>query len=74
VSTEKDFPAENVSVSQAWKRLNATDNIHTWEGLLEPEIPLTTKEKWNKRRKKLNLKTKYKIQRSDTSTELELKL
>jgi len=22
---KKDFPAENVSVSQAWKRLNATD-------------------------------------------------
>jgi len=24
---KKDFPAENVSVSQAWKRLNATDDI-----------------------------------------------
>jgi len=27
---KKDFPAENVSVSQAWKRLNVTDNSQGW--------------------------------------------
>jgi len=31
VIEKKYFPAENVSVSQAWKRLNETDNKENYE-------------------------------------------